>query len=104
MPVSPGFARATGAFFRNVQGNLKWVAIEGSKQAMSIWVINPFGKQVKATAKAVLHIQDVDQYGRVITKELDSHAYSCADGYEYAKINGQVYVHDVKNNRWNPAS
>ena len=104
MPVSPDFSRATGAFFRNIRGNLRWAAAELSKQHLTQMVVNPAGAYARARVKAFLHWEDHDENGRVIKREIVGHAYECDDGHEYYHDNRGTYRFDPVSNSWKAAS
>lgn len=104
MPVSSEFARSTGAFFRNVSGNLRWVAAEISKQQLTKLVMNPAGSYANAKLKAFLHWEDHDEKGRVIKREIVGHAYECADGHEYYHNSNGTYRYDPDTDSWKNAS
>lgn len=91
MSLSSEAGKALGALWRNLR-NPRWLARQAGETALNIYVTNPIGERVIATAKSYIHHDD--EHGRAVKI---GEVYHCADGYEYVKKNdGQVFVFDPK--------
>lgn len=101
MPVTQKLSNAIGKLLRNIT-NPQWYVAEGSKQAVSIVVLNPLGQRVNAFLFGHLYHPETDKFGQVKQHHV-ADVFKCDDNHEYLRHGGSYYRYDPRTNTWIPA-